>query len=36
VNDEWQNAALNYAMQNVASVGTTAEIGEALGVTAKA
>jgi gluconolactonase len=36
VNDEWQNAALNYAMQNVASVGTCAEIGEALGVAVKA
>src|SRR6266478_7354259 len=30
--DEWQNAALNYAMQNVASVGTCVEIAEALGV----
>jgi len=29
VNDEWQNAALNYAMQNVASVGTCAEIADA-------
>ena len=36
VNDEWQNVALNYAMQNVASVGTCAEIGEALGVAVKA
>jgi gluconolactonase len=34
--EEWQNAALNYAMQNVASVGTCAEIGEALGVAVKA
>jgi gluconolactonase len=31
VNDEWQNAALNYAMQNVAAVGTCAEIATALG-----
>ena len=31
VNDEWQHAALNYAMQNVASVGTCAEIASALG-----
>jgi gluconolactonase len=31
VNDEWQNAALNYAMTNVASVGTCAEIASALG-----
>ena len=31
VNEEWQNAALNYAMQNVAQVGTCAEIAEALG-----
>ena len=31
VSDEWQNAALNYAMQNVASVATCAEIAEALG-----
>jgi gluconolactonase len=31
VSDEWQNAALNYAMQNVASVGTCAEIASALG-----
>jgi gluconolactonase len=29
--DEWQNAALNYAMQNVASVGTCAEIAGAFG-----
>jgi ureidoacrylate peracid hydrolase len=29
--EEWQNAALNYAMQNVATVGTCAEIAEALG-----
>jgi gluconolactonase len=28
--DEWQNAALNYAMQNVASVGTCSEIAAAL------
>jgi gluconolactonase len=31
VSDEWQNAALNYAMQNVATVGTCSEIAEALG-----
>ena len=31
VNDEWQNVALNYAMTNVASVGTCAEIASALG-----
>src|SRR5512133_417845 len=31
VNDEWQHAALNYAMTNVASVGTCAEIAAALG-----
>jgi gluconolactonase len=30
VNDEWQHAALNYAMTNVAQVGTCAEIAEAL------
>ena len=36
VDDEWQNAALNYAMQNVASVGTCSEIAEALGVAVKA
>src|SRR3954462_662087 len=30
VDDEWQNAALSYAMQNVASVGTCAEIAGAL------
>ena len=30
VDDEWQHAALNYAMQNVASVGTCAEIADAL------
>jgi gluconolactonase len=29
VNDEWQNAALSYAMQNVASVGTCDEIAAA-------
>jgi gluconolactonase len=34
--DEWQNVALNYAMQNVASVGTCSEIAEALGVTVNA
>jgi gluconolactonase len=31
VDDEWQHAALNYAMTNVASVGTCAEIAAALG-----
>ena len=31
VNDEWQHAALSYAMQNVAPVGTCAEIAAALG-----
>ncbi len=31
VDGEWQNAALSYAMQNVASVGTCAEIADALG-----
>ena len=36
VNDEWQHAALNYAMQNVASVGTCTEIAEALGATVAA
>ena len=30
VDDEWQNAALNYALQNVASVGSCAEIASAL------
>jgi gluconolactonase len=29
--DEWQHAALNYAMTNVARVATCAEIGQALG-----
>jgi gluconolactonase len=31
VNDEWQNAALNYAMQNVAVVAPCEEIAKALG-----
>src|SRR6476619_8259004 len=31
VDDEWQHAALNYAMQNVAQVGTCAEIASAFG-----
>jgi gluconolactonase len=31
VSDEWQDAALNYAMQNVGVVATCAEIAEALG-----
>jgi gluconolactonase len=30
VSDEWHHAALNYAMQNVASVGTCAEVADAL------
>ena len=30
VDDEWQNAALNYAMTNVAQVGTCSEIASAL------
>ena len=30
VDEEWQNAALSYAMQNVAAVGTCAEIAGAL------
>jgi gluconolactonase len=34
--EEWQNAALNYAMQNVATVATCGEIAEALGVTVNA
>jgi gluconolactonase len=34
INDEWQNVALNYAMQNVGTVATCAEIAEALGVAA--
>ena len=36
VDDEWQHAALNYAMQNVASVATCAEIAEAIGATVNA
>jgi gluconolactonase len=36
VDDEWQHAALNYAMQNVAVVGTCGEIAESLGVTVSA
>ena len=31
INDEWQHAALNYAMTNVASVATCSEIKAALG-----
>src|SRR6476469_9994412 len=31
VSEEWQHAALNYAMQNVATVGTCAEIADAFG-----
>src|SRR5438067_1509815 len=34
--DEWQQAALNYAMQNVATVATCAEIAEAIGATVNA
>jgi len=36
VNDEWQHAALNYALTNVARVATCGQITEALGVTARA
>jgi gluconolactonase len=36
VSEEWHQAALNYAMQNVATVATCAEIAEALGVTVNA
>src|SRR5438309_3216555 len=36
VDEDWQNAALNYAMQNVASVATCAEIAEAIGATVNA
>jgi gluconolactonase len=36
VSEEWQQAALNYAMQNVATVATCAEIAEALGVAVNA
>ena len=35
VSDEWQDAALNYALTNVAKVASCDEIAEALGVTAK-
>jgi nicotinamidase-related amidase len=31
VNEEWQRAALEYAMTNVAAVATCSEIAEALG-----
>jgi len=31
INDEWQHAALNYALTNIAEVGTTAEALKALG-----
>jgi gluconolactonase len=34
IDDEWQHAALNYALTNVATVATCAEIAESLGVTA--
>ncbi|HEV3402694.1 MAG TPA: cysteine hydrolase [Gaiellaceae bacterium] len=36
VDEEWQNAALNYAMQNVATVATCAEIAEAIGASVTA
>jgi gluconolactonase len=36
VSEEWQQAALSYAMQNVATVATCAEIAEALGVAVNA
>src|ERR671936_1725179 len=36
VSEEWHQAALNYAMQNVATVATCAEIAEALGVAVNA
>jgi gluconolactonase len=35
ISDEWHNAALNYALTNIAEVGTTAEALAALGVKAK-
>src|SRR2546421_12365994 len=36
VDEEWQHAALNYAMQNVATVATCSEIAEAIGATVNA
>jgi gluconolactonase len=36
VDDEWQHAALNYALTNVATVATCGEIAEALGAAAPA
>ena len=36
LNDEWQHAALNYALTNVGRVATCDEIAQALGVTARA
>jgi nicotinamidase-related amidase len=36
VNDEWHHAALNYALTNVAEIGTTEEALRALGVKAAA
>jgi gluconolactonase len=36
VNDEWQHAALNYALTNVGVVGNCVEIAEALGATVNA
>jgi nicotinamidase-related amidase len=36
MNDEWQHAALNYALTNVGEVGTTQEVLAALGVRAPA
>jgi nicotinamidase-related amidase len=36
INDEWQHAALNYALTNVGEVGTTQEVLASLGVRAPA
>ena len=36
IDDEWQHAALNYAMTNVATVATCSEIADALGAAAPA
>ena len=36
VDEEWQRAALEYAMQNVATVATCSEIAEAIGATVNA
>jgi gluconolactonase len=35
INDEWQQAALGYALTNIAEIGTTAEALAALGVAAR-